>query len=128
MPITQQKLLSHSHFICSAYVNKPISCPIHGKEWMKNLVDLIDMELMAPISVSYSNKAGNRGLTIAALITTSHIVAHFWDEEMPAKLELDIYSCKPFSHAKVQKYLKKLDLEKLQYKILDRTNGLKDLK
>ena len=60
-----------------------------------------------------------------ALIETSHIVLHIWDEPNPGLFQLDIYSCKDFSLSKVIDLLNNnFKVEKLEYKFLDRKSNL----
>jgi S-adenosylmethionine/arginine decarboxylase-like enzyme len=44
--------------------------------------------LIGPIA-KYLDVPGNRGLTVAAIIETSHIVMHCWDECSPGLMQLD---------------------------------------
>ena len=61
-----------------------------------------------------------------ALIETSHIVIHIWDEPTPGILQLDIYSCKEFDLNEVILHLEEyFTISKMQYKFLDRTTDMK---
>ena len=76
-------------------------------------------------SISYIDQKGNRGITCMALIETSHIVLHIWDEKIPGLFQLDIYSCKDIKINLVLDFFKdSFDVVKLQYKFLDRENDL----
>jgi S-adenosylmethionine/arginine decarboxylase-like enzyme len=67
-------------------------------------------------SVSYVDQPGNRGTTCMALIETSHIVIHIWDEPNPGLIQLDI----------VMNHIKQyFNVSNMQYKFLDRTTGMK---
>ena len=93
---------------------------------MKSLIEKIDMKLMQGPSISYVDQPGNRGTTCMALIETSHIVIHIWDEPTPGVLQLDIYSCKEFDLNAVIRHLEEyFTISKMQYKFLDRTTGMK---
>jgi len=71
---------------------------------------------------------GNKGLTVMAVIETSHIVMHVWDEVSPALIQLDIYSCGDFDeHDVCKKISKDFDLSKIEYKYLNRETGLTDI-
>ena len=90
--------LDHKHLVLRAEI---INCPKEESLheillWMKLLIKKIDMKLMQGPSISYVDQPGNRGTTCMALIETSHIVIHIWDEPIPGILQLDIYSCKEF--------------------------------
>jgi len=76
----------------------------------------------------YCDMQGNKGLTVMAVIETSHIVMHVWDEVNPALIQLDIYSCGDFDeHDVCKKISKDFDLSKIEYKYLNRETGLTDI-
>mgnify|MGYP005723020961 FL=1 len=120
--------LDHKHLVLRAEVN---NCPKEESlheilSWMKSLIEKIDMKLMQGPSISYVDQPGNRGTTCMALIETSHIVIHIWDEPTPGILQLDIYSCKEFDLNEVILHLEEyFTISKMQYKFLDRTTGMK---
>ena len=121
------KNLEHKHLLIRAEVsNCPKKNDLHlVLNWMKELISLIDMKLMHGPSISYVDQPGNRGITCMALIETSHIVLHIWDEEDPGLFQLDIYSCKGFDLKLVVDYLRSsFGVIKLEYKFLDRKNNL----
>ena len=93
---------------------------------MKSLIKKIDMKLLHGPNISYIDQPGNRGITCVALIETSHIVLHIWDEPDPGIFQLDVYSCKPFDIAIVVDCLKEnFEIQKIHFKFLDRNNNLK---
>jgi hypothetical protein len=86
------------------------------------------MKVMMGPYVKYSNMVGNRGITGAAIIETSHIVMHVWDEVSPALMQFDVYSCGEFDPETIcNKITKDFVVEKLNYKFLDRENDLKEI-
>ncbi|GIR42246.1 MAG: hypothetical protein CM15mP53_01620 [Ectothiorhodospiraceae bacterium] len=120
--------LDHKHLVLRAEVtNCPKEESLHEiLSWMKSLIEKIDMKLMQGPSISYVDQPGNRGTTCMALIETSHIVIHIWDEPTPGILQLDIYSCKEFDLNEVILHLEEyFTISKMQYKFLDRTTGMK---
>ena len=120
--------LDHKHLVLRAEVaNCPKEESLHEiLSWMKSLIEKIDMKLMQGPSISYVDQPGNRGTTCMALIETSHIVIHIWDEPTPGILQLDIYSCKEFDLNEVIFHLEEyFTISKMQYKFLDRTTGMK---
>ena len=120
--------LDHKHLVLRAEVaNCPKEESLHEiLSWMKLLIKKIDMKLMQGPSISYVDQPGNRGTTCMALIETSHIVIHIWDEPTPGILQLDIYSCKEFDLSEVILHLEEyFTISKMQYKFLDRTTGMK---
>jgi S-adenosylmethionine/arginine decarboxylase-like enzyme len=120
--------LDHKHLVLRAEV---INCPAEDSlheilDWMKTLIKKIDMKLMQGPTISYVDQPGNRGTTCMALIETSHIVIHIWDEPNPGLIQLDIYSCKEFNLEIVMKHIKEyFNVLNMQYKFLDRTSGMK---
>ena len=120
--------LEHKHLLIRAEVN---NCPAKDDlgyvlTWMNNLINKIDMKLMQGPNISYIDQIGNRGITCMALIETSHIVLHIWDEQTPGLFQLDVYSFKSFDLNIVVSCLKdSFEVTKLQYKFLDRTSGMK---
>ena len=83
--------------------------------------------MMGPY-VKYSNMVGNRGITGAAIIETSHIVMHVWDEVSPALMQFDVYSCGEFDPETIcNKITKDFVVERLHYKFLDRENDLQEI-
>jgi len=119
--------LDHKHLVLRAEVT---DCPAEESlheilEWMKLLIKKIDMKLMQGPAITYVDQPGNRGTTCMALIETSHIVIHIWDESNPGLVQLDIYSCKEFDLDTVMNHIKQyFNVAKLQYKYLDRTSGM----
>ncbi len=119
--------IKHKHLIVRAEViDTPSKQDLHQVlEWMKSLISKIGMKLMQGPSVSYVDQEGNRGTTCMALIETSHIVLHIWDEDNPGLFQLDIYSCKDIDIDLVLDFFKKsFKVTKLEYKFLDRENNL----
>ena len=119
--------IKHKHLIVRAEVSdSPSKEDLHQVlEWMKSLITKINMKLMHGPSISYIDQKGNRGTTCMALIETSHIVLHIWDENNPGLFQLDIYSCKDIEVNVVLYFLKSsFKVTKLEYKFLDRENNL----
>ena len=65
-------------------------------DWVRNLIKKIDMKLLAGPYTTYVNETGNKGMTSVAIIETSHIALHIWDEVNPGLMQLDVYSCANF--------------------------------
>ena len=118
------KILEHKHLIVRAELNNPPQCGESIKEWMKILVETIDMNiLMGPYAI-YSDMVGNRGLTAVTIIETSHIAMHVWDEVDPALMQLDVYTCSTLNITDVFEALKVFEPTKVEYKYIDRENQL----
>lgn len=118
------KVLEHKHLIVRATLNNPPYSASEIKTWMERLVDQIGMKiLMGPYSV-YSDMVGNRGLTAVTIIETSHIAMHVWDEDEPALMQLDVYTCSSLDINDVFDAIKEFKPAKVEYKYIDRENGL----
>ena len=119
--------LEHKHLLIRAEVT---DCPMRDDlgyvlSWMNNLINKIDMKLMQGPNITYVDQEGNRGITCMALIETSHIVLHIWDEQSPGLFQLDVYSCKSFDLNIVLNCLQEsFNISKMQYKFLDRKSDL----
>ncbi len=118
------KVLEHKHLIVRAELNNPPQCALAIQDWMKSLVDKIDMKiLMGPYAV-YSDMVGNRGLTAVTIIETSHIALHVWDECSPAMMQLDVYTCSTLNIEDVFKAIEVFSPTLVEYKYIDRENEL----
>jgi len=120
--------LYHKHLIVRAEVNKPFVDPNYvAKVWMPELIERIGMKiLMGPYAV-YSDMPGNRGLTAVAIIETSHCVIHCWDEQQPAMIQLDLYTCGPLDPYDVVESIQLMDPVTIDMKYLDREHDLIEL-
>jgi len=121
--MTQQ----HKHLIVRADIG---ICPREEdlnkiSDWIRSLIKKIDMKLLAGPYTTYVNEKGNKGMTSVAIIETSHIALHIWDEIDPGLMQLDVYSCANFNpqdvFEKVNEIFKTI---KMEYKFLDREKEL----
>lgn len=122
------ELLQHKHILIRAEVKNPPMDEDQATLWLKNLVKNINMKILIGPIAKYLDVPGNRGLTVAAIIETSHIVMHCWDEVSPGLLQLDVYTCGPFDPKTVLDAIEQFDVVKIDYKYLDRENEFKELK
>lgn len=112
--------MQHKHLLVRAQINNPITDTEKISEWILKLVETIQMKILhGPVSV-YCNKIGNRGITGFAIIETSHVVLHTWDEDSPAILQLDVYTCSDLKIDLVFDALSVFHPTKIDYKFLDR--------
>ena len=123
------KLLVHKHLIVRAEVYRPPMDEDILRHWLEEFISEIGMKVMMGPYVKYSNMIGNRGITGAAIIETSHIVMHVWDEVHPALMQFDVYSCGEFDPETICKKIEKdFTVHKIEYKFLDREHDLQDVK
>jgi S-adenosylmethionine/arginine decarboxylase-like enzyme len=104
--MTQQ----HKHLIVRADISW---CPQEEdlnkiSDWIRSLIKKIDMKLLAGPYTTYVNEKDNKGMTSVAIIETSHIALHIWDEVNPGLMQLDVYSCADFNRPEELKFLTEL--------------------
>jgi S-adenosylmethionine/arginine decarboxylase-like enzyme len=120
-------MLVHKHLIVRAKVNRPPQDERWAETWVSELIDRIGMKALIGPFAKYLDVAGNRGLTVAAIIETSHIAMHVWDETDPALVQLDVYTCGPLDTNIIFEHIKAFDPVQVDYKYLDRENGLTEI-
>jgi len=125
--MTQQ----HKHLIVRADIGW---CPQEEdlnkiSDWIRSLIKKIDMKLLAGPYTTYVSETGNKGMTSVAIIETSHIALHIWDEVSPGLMQLDVYSCADFNPPEVFDKVNELfQTIKMEYKFLDREKELVEVK
>ena len=125
--MTQQ----HKHLIVRADIGW---CPQEEdlnkiSDWIRSLIKKIDMKLLAGPYTTYVNEKDNKGMTSVAIIETSHIALHIWDEVSPGLMQLDVYSCADFNPPDVFDKVNELfQTIKMEYKFLDRQKELVEVK
>lgn len=119
--------LEHKHVIIRAEVLNPPNEEEQASNQVKDLIEQIGMKILMGPYAKYCNMVGNRGLTVAAIIETSHVVMHVWDENAPALIQLDVYTCGPFDKNIVFKWLQQYSPTDVKFKYLDRETGLKTI-
>ena len=121
-------VLVHKHLIIRAEAVKPPMEIPYLTDWLHNFIDSINMKVLMGPYVTYHDIPGNRGITGAAIIETSHIIMHVWDEVSPALMQFDVYSCGEFDPEEICKKIQKdFDVVKIEYKFLDRETELRDI-
>ena len=124
----ENSLLVHKHLIVRAEASRPPMDEEQLTEWMREFVESINMKIFMGPYVKYCSMPGNRCITAVAIIETSHIAMHIWDEPNPALMQFDVYSCGEFDVEKICEKIKKdFDIKKIEYKFLNRETGLQDI-
>ena len=122
-------VLIHKHLIIRAEANRVPTDENKLTIWMKDFIASIDMKILMGPYVKYCEMEGNRGITGIAVIETSHITIHVWDEPNPALMQIDVYSCAEFDPYKIAEKIKNdFDVVKIDYKYLNRETGLKPIR
>jgi S-adenosylmethionine/arginine decarboxylase-like enzyme len=122
------KPLVHKHVIIRAEVLNPPSDENLVSQQVKTLIDRIGMRLLMGPYAKYVSMPGNRGLTVASIIETSHIVMHTWDECDPAMVQLDVYTCGEFDPRTVFTWIEEnYNPVRIDHKYIDREYTIKDI-
>ena len=121
-------LLVHKHLIIRAEAMQAPTEEEKLKKWFEEFIRSIDMKIFMGPYVKYCNMPGNRGITAVAIIETSHIAMHIWDEVNPALMQFDVYSCGELNVENICKKIKEdFEITKIEYKFLNRETGLQDI-
>ena len=124
----KNRLLVHKHLIIRAEADRPPTDEEQLKSWMLDFIASINMKVFMGPYVKYCNMPGNRGITAVAIIETSHIAMHIWDEPKPALMQFDVYSCGEFDVKEIcDKIKEEFNVKKIEYKYLNRETGLVDI-
>ena len=122
-------VLIHKHLIIRAEANRVPTDEEQLSEWLKDFIDSIGMKILMGPYVKYCTMEGNRGITGIAVIETSHITIHVWDEPIPSLMQIDVYSCAEFDPYVIANKIKAdFDVVKIDYKYLNRETGLKPIR
>ena len=115
----------HKHLMIRAKVNNPPKVTIEVISWLESFVDSLGMKILQGPFSSYVDQPGNKGLTAVVMIETSHIAFHVWDEQDPALLQFDLYTCGPLD---LEKALKDIDqffsFDSFEYVLYDREHKM----
>ena len=117
----------HKHLIVRAEVLDPPSDEKLVSEQVRSLIERIGMKILMGPYAKYVNMEGNRGLTVATIIETSHVVMHTWDETDPAVIQLDVYTCGELNTQIVFDWLEQYQPINKKYKYLDREFDIKEI-
>lgn len=119
-------MIQHKHLLINAKVQDPIKSEDDAIKFLIHLVHQIKMKIVRGPFASYVDVPGNRGLTAIVMIETSHIAFHIWDEQDPATLQFDLYTCGDLDKDFVLDCLReRFDIVSMDYALYDREVGFK---
>jgi S-adenosylmethionine/arginine decarboxylase-like enzyme len=117
-------MLFHKHLLINAKVKNPMNNEDMAIDFLKRLVDRINMKIIKGPFASYVDKPGNRGLTAIVMIETSHIAFHIWDEQDPGLMQFDLYTCGELNLPEVLLAIgEQFNIVSMDYNLFDRENG-----
>lgn len=122
-------MIKHHHFIGRFEVTAPplLADRAYLVDWMARLIADQGMNVLSGPHVAYVDKAGNRGLTGVAIIETSHVAVHIWDETSPALVQLDFYTCGTLDKDAILRAIKPWGVVKNTFLVLDREDDVRPL-
>ena len=116
--------VEHKHILINARVNNSLGSTEDAVSFLKDLVERVGMKILMGPHATYVDTPGNKGVTAIVGIETSHIAFHVWDEEVPAKLQFDLYTCGSLDKDVVIEAVKeRFELVSADYRIFDREHG-----
>jgi S-adenosylmethionine/arginine decarboxylase-like enzyme len=116
--------VEHKHILINAKVNNPLNSYEEAIEFLNDLVAKVGMKILMGPHAHYVTTPGNQGVTAIVGIETSHIAFHIWDEEQPARLQFDLYTCGALDKDVVLNAVRrKFDVVSADYRIYDRAEG-----
>ena len=116
--------LVHKHILIRALVDQAPDKDFDLDSALQDLISRIDMKILAGPFTAYCANEGNVGWSGTAIIETSHIAIHCWNEPKPNVIQLDVYSCKDFAIEDVTDWLDEyFGILLVDHKFLDRENG-----
>lgn len=118
----------HNHLLVHGNLKNTMN-EIECKQWLIDLVHLVDMQVVGgPIS-KYIKELGNEGVTGIISLATSHAAIHIWDAEIPIFFQFDLYSCTKFNDGIVLNYINNtLGLFNEKKIFINRANGFNIIK
>lgn len=111
------------HLMVRAEVAEPPTDWRATEDWLSRFIRQIGMkEIHRPIAI-YVDTPGNKGMTATAMIETSHIAMHIWDESDPAIMHFDVFTCGEWNPQTAIRALKDFGLVSYTHKYFDREHG-----
>jgi S-adenosylmethionine/arginine decarboxylase-like enzyme len=120
--------IKHKHLIVRAEVTNPLATAEGCKDWLRSIVEALEMKILSGPHSEYCDKCGNKGVTGVVIIETSHIAVHIWDECSPAIVQFDVYTCGELHEEKIFEKLSIMQPVKVEWKYLDREKELTEVK
>ena len=117
-------MIEHQHLIVRAEINNPIISINKVEKWIEDIIEKLNMKIMMGPFAKYCNTIGNRGITCVAIIETSHVVLHIWDEDKPGIMQLDVYTCSSLDKQIIFDAIELFEPTRIDYKYLDRKHNL----
>jgi S-adenosylmethionine/arginine decarboxylase-like enzyme len=92
---------NHLHLLVKGYIKTPPKTEKILNTFFKQLVETVNMKVVAGPTSVYVSEPGNEGMTGTVTLATSHAAIHIWDAEKPSMFQFDLYSCSEFTSEQV---------------------------
>jgi S-adenosylmethionine/arginine decarboxylase-like enzyme len=92
---------NHLHLLVKGYLKTPPKTERVLNSFFKQLVETVNMKVVAGPTSVYVSEPGNEGMTGTVTLATSHAAIHIWDAEKPSMFQFDLYSCSEFTSEQV---------------------------
>lgn len=119
--------LNHRHILINGSIKKPPVSVDFIDEWMREIVEAVNMKILIGPNVTFCETPGNEGITGIVCIETSHMSCHFWHTPKVPFVKFDLYSCKDFDEQKLLKMFNVFEPIELRILLVDRNDGFKIL-
>lgn len=124
-------MLKHKHLILALECKYPPKDAEEMKAFISFMIKRVDMNIAKSAELKenpmayYCGCPGNEGTTGVGILETSHMAVHAWDSEYPAKVQIDLYSCKEFDVSSVIDLCNSFSILNGTYMVIDRDTELK---
>ena len=122
-------LAQHKHFIARAEMRDFFAPDDREgfRDWISELVDRLDMNLLDGPHVVYVDRPGLRGWTGICIIETSHIAIHIWDEKDSILAQIDVYTCGDMDTTVILDILDQFYPNSIDFVVLDREFAIDEI-
>ena len=123
-------MLQHNHLILKGTIKKAPTADalVETSLWIEDFIMGNGMQLASKPVVSYVEDEGNKGVTACCLLKTSHMAFHIWDEQDPALIQFDFYTCGELDIDKAIEMLNsKFDFDDYKFMVLNRAKNIDEI-
>lgn len=116
--------LDHKHIIVTAKLRNPPRTAEQVDDWMRRVVEAVNMKILFGPHVTRCDTPGNEGVTGIVCIETSHASIHVWDTLDVPFMKFDLYSCMRFDPTIITDMIKEFDPYYIESMMVDRNTTI----